>query len=60
MSLKYGLYLPQGFVHELAGIKNPVEAYETLTSLAQMADQSGYDSLWLSDHFIGVDICGLA
>jgi alkanesulfonate monooxygenase SsuD/methylene tetrahydromethanopterin reductase-like flavin-dependent oxidoreductase (luciferase family) len=47
-------------VHELAGIKNPVEAYETLTRLAQMADQSGYDSLWLSDHFIGVDICGLA
>lgn len=25
MSLKYGLYLPQGFVHELAGIKNPLE-----------------------------------
>jgi hypothetical protein len=29
MSLKYGLYLPQGFTQELAGIKNPVEAYET-------------------------------
>jgi F420-dependent oxidoreductase-like protein len=52
MSLKYSLLLPQGFVHELAGIKNPVEAYETLIRLAQTADQSGYDSVWLSDHFI--------
>lgn len=52
MSLKYGLYLPQGFVHELAGFTNPVEAYETLTRLAQTADQSGYDSVWLSDHLM--------
>jgi F420-dependent oxidoreductase-like protein len=52
MSLKYGLYLPQGFVHELTGFTNPVEAYETLTRLAQTADQSGYDSVWLSDHLM--------
>jgi F420-dependent oxidoreductase-like protein len=52
MSLKYGLFLPQGFVHELAGITDPVEAYETLTRLAQTADQSGYDSIWLSDHLL--------
>ena len=29
MSLKYGLFLPQGYVQELAGIKDPVDAYET-------------------------------
>ena len=52
MSLKYGLYLPQGFTQELAGIEDPVEAYETLTRLAQTADQSGYDSVWIPDHFI--------
>ena len=52
MSLKYGLFLPSGFVQELAGIKDPVEAYEMLTQLAQMADQSGYDSVWLPDHLI--------
>jgi len=52
MSLKYGLFLPQGFTQELAGIKDPVEAYETLTRLAQTADQSGYDAVWISDHFI--------
>jgi F420-dependent oxidoreductase-like protein len=52
MSLKYGFYLPLGFTQELAGIKNPVEAYETLTRLAQLADQSGYDTIWLPDHLI--------
>ena len=52
MSLKYGLYLPQGFTQELAGIEDPVEAYETLTRLAQTADQSGYDSVWIPDHFL--------
>jgi alkanesulfonate monooxygenase SsuD/methylene tetrahydromethanopterin reductase-like flavin-dependent oxidoreductase (luciferase family) len=47
MSLKYGLFLSQGFALELAGIKDPVEAYETLTRWAQTADQSGYDSVWI-------------
>ncbi|HEY7126542.1 MAG TPA: LLM class F420-dependent oxidoreductase [Ktedonobacterales bacterium] len=52
MSLRYGLFLSQGFVLELAGIKDPVEAYETLTHWAQTADQSGYDSIWIPDHFL--------
>jgi F420-dependent oxidoreductase-like protein len=52
MSLKYGFFLPSGFVQELAGMKNPVAAYEMLTQLAQLADQSGYDSVWLPDHLI--------
>ena len=52
MSLKYGLFLPQGFVHELAGFTDPVTASETLIHLAQTADRSGYDSVWLSDHLL--------
>jgi F420-dependent oxidoreductase-like protein len=52
MSLKYGLHLPLGFVQELAGIKDSVQAYEMLTSLVQVADESGYDSVWLPDHLI--------
>jgi F420-dependent oxidoreductase-like protein len=51
MSLQYGLFLPVGFVQELAEIPNPVEAYETLTHWAQTADQSSYDSVWVPDHF---------
>ncbi len=52
MSLKYGLLLPTGAAQELAGIKNPVEAFETLSQLAQTADQSGCDSVWVADHFM--------
>src|SRR5262249_9680134 len=52
MSLKFGLFLPLGFAHELAGIKDPLEAEETLTRLAQAADQSGYETIWLPDHLL--------
>src|SRR5260370_275558 len=52
MSLKYGLFLPQGFVQEVAGIKDPVEAYETVTRWAETADQYGYASVWIPDHLL--------
>ena len=50
MSLKYGLYLPTGFVGELASFKDPTEAYETLTHMAQTADALGYETVWVPDH----------
>ena len=50
MSLKYGVYLPTGFVGELASFKYPTEAYEALTSMSQMADELGYETLWIPDH----------
>jgi F420-dependent oxidoreductase-like protein len=51
MSLKFGLSLPQGWTMDLAGIKDPVEAYETMTRVAQTADEVGFESAWLVDHF---------
>ncbi len=51
MPIKYGVSLPQGWTMDLAGIKDPVEAYETLTRVAQTADELGYNSAWLVDHF---------
>ncbi len=51
MSLSYGLFLPQGFLLELADIRDPVEAYETLTRVAQTAEECGFASIWLVDHF---------
>ncbi|MDQ2716306.1 MAG: LLM class F420-dependent oxidoreductase [Chloroflexota bacterium] len=51
MSLKFGLSLPQGWIMDLASIKNPVEAYETMTRVAQTADEVGFESAWLVDHF---------
>lgn len=49
MSMQFGIALPQGTMMELAGIKDPVEAYETMTQMALTAEEEGFDSLWLSD-----------
>jgi F420-dependent oxidoreductase-like protein len=51
MPMKYGLSLPQGWRMDLADVKDPVEAYETMTRVAQTADECGYESVWLIDHF---------
>src|SRR5216683_6956731 len=56
MSLKYGISLPQGWTMDLVGMKDPVEAYETMTHVAQTADELGYDSIWLFDHFHTVPV----
>ncbi|GHO90830.1 LLM class F420-dependent oxidoreductase [Reticulibacter mediterranei] len=51
MSLKFGVLLPQGWTMDLARIKNPIQAYETMTTIAQTADELGFASAWLVDHF---------
>src|SRR5579884_4323021 len=51
MPMKIGLLVPQGWRMDLVGIPDPVEAYETMTRVAQEADALGYDSIWLYDHF---------
>jgi F420-dependent oxidoreductase-like protein len=55
MSMKFGIALPQGTLMELAGITDPVEAYETMTQVALTAEEVGFDSLWLSDAFWPAD-----
>ncbi len=51
MSMKFGVVLPQGWPL-LSGIKDPVEAYETMTRAAQIAEECGYASIWLADHLM--------
>jgi F420-dependent oxidoreductase-like protein len=51
MPVNYGISLPQGWVMDLVDIKDPVEAYETMTRVAQTADETGFTSAWLVDHF---------
>ena len=51
MALKFGLIVPQGWRMDLVGIPDPVEAYETMTHVAQEAEALGFDSIWLFDHF---------
>ncbi|GAC1355711.1 MAG: LLM class F420-dependent oxidoreductase [Ktedonobacteraceae bacterium] len=51
MALTMGLLVPQGWRMDLVGIADPVEAYETMTRVAQEAEALGFDSIWLFDHF---------
>jgi F420-dependent oxidoreductase-like protein len=51
MSLKFGVGLPQGWTMDLASIKDPVEAYEAMTRVAQAAEELGFFSVALADHF---------
>ena len=50
MALKFGAVVPQGWRMDLVGIADPVEAYETMTRVAQVAEEVGFDSIWLYDH----------
>ena len=51
MTMKFGVMVPQGWRMDLADIADPVEAYETMTRVAQEAEALGFDSIWLYDHF---------
>src|SRR5438552_1370096 len=56
MTMKCGVIVPQGWRMDLVGIKDPVEAYETMTGVAQAVEELGYDSVWLFDHFHTVPV----
>jgi F420-dependent oxidoreductase-like protein len=51
MSLQFGVSLPQGWTMDLASITDPVEAYEAMARVARTADELGFDSVGLADHF---------
>src|SRR2546423_13429587 len=56
MTMKFSVIVPQGWRMDLVGIQDPVEAYETMTHVAQTAEELGYDSIWLYDHFHTVPV----
>jgi F420-dependent oxidoreductase-like protein len=52
MSLvRFGLFVPQGWILDLVDIEDPIEQYETMSRVAQTAERLGFDSIWLFDHF---------
>ncbi len=51
MSVPFGVFVPQGWRMDLVEIKDPVAKYEAMTQVARVAEESGYDSVWLYDHF---------
>ena len=51
MTIRFGLFVPQGWRMDLEEIEDPVEQYEAMTRVAQVADEGGWDSVWVFDHF---------
>jgi F420-dependent oxidoreductase-like protein len=52
--LSFGVFVPQGWKTELASIPDPQDQWATAVGVAQLAEESGLDSLWVYDHFHNV------
>ncbi|MGI8486231.1 MAG: LLM class F420-dependent oxidoreductase [Thermomicrobiales bacterium] len=50
-SMTFGAFVPQGWKMDLAGIDDPIEQFEAMTTVAQEADKGPWDSIWVFDHF---------
>jgi F420-dependent oxidoreductase-like protein len=53
-SLRFGVFIPQGWKMELASIPDPVDKWAKAVEIATLAEDLGYDSLWVYDHFHNV------
>lgn len=52
MSVRFGVFAPQGWRLDLAEISDPIEQYEAMTTVAKAADGlDAFDSIWVYDHF---------
>jgi F420-dependent oxidoreductase-like protein len=51
MTVRFGVFVPQGWKMDLVEIADPVEQYEAMTAVAQAADAGPWDSVWVYDHF---------
>src|SRR5664279_2189305 len=50
-SVRFGLFVPQGWILDLIDIKDPIEQYEAMSRVTKTAERLGFDSIWLFDHF---------
>src|SRR5579859_5391643 len=52
MTVRFGVFVPQGWRMDLVEIDDPIEQYEAMTRAARAADaEAGWDSIWVFDHF---------
>jgi F420-dependent oxidoreductase-like protein len=51
-----GTFVPQGWKMELAGIADPQDKWAKAVEIAELAEQLGYDSVWVYDHFHNVPV----
>lgn len=52
--LTFGVFMPQGWKMELASIDGATNKWAKSVEVAQLAEQLGYDSIWVYDHFHNV------
>jgi F420-dependent oxidoreductase-like protein len=50
----FGVFAPQGWKMELASIDGAEAQWQRTVHVARLADELGYDSIWLYDHFHNV------
>jgi len=53
-AVTFGVFIPQGWKMELANIPDAQEKWAKAVEIAQLAEELGFDSLWLYDHFHNV------
>jgi F420-dependent oxidoreductase-like protein len=54
--LLFGVFIPQGWKMELASIEDPQAKWQRAVDLAVRAEELGFDSLWVYDHFHNVPV----
>src|SRR4051812_7870631 len=47
----FGVFMPQGWKMELSGIEGAAAKWQRSVDIAIRAEELGYDSIWLYDHF---------
>ncbi len=52
----FGVFAPQGWKMELAGIEDPRDKWDTTLGTALLAEELGFDSIWLYDHVHNVPV----
>lgn len=50
MSVRFGVFAPQGWRQDLTEIADAVGQYEAMTAVARAADAGPWDSVWVFDH----------
>jgi F420-dependent oxidoreductase-like protein len=52
----FGVFIPQGWKMELASIEGAAAKWQKAVDIAVLAEQLGYDSAWVYDHFHNVPV----
>jgi F420-dependent oxidoreductase-like protein len=53
--MRFGLFVPQGWRLDLVGI-DPAKQWQTMLGVARLAEETGFESVWVYDHFHTVPV----